>query len=124
METHDSTDLTRLDAFVSSIEAATAVSEPAAKMHRLFQVLHKIAARYIEVNVQQCGGASSAPVMDAQLAALGIPQAGLWETHDRAGFSSDGAMSDHYSLNPLLWTGDNVQLEDWFYTNQEFIELL
>lgn len=120
METRDRTDSARLDAFVTSIHAATTVSEPAAKMHRLFQMLNKIAARYVEVGMQD----SSTSAMDEQLAALGFPRAGLWDAQSDMELGTSGLAPDLSSLDPVLWMGDNLQLEDWFYTNQASVELL
>jgi hypothetical protein len=97
METRDHADLARLEAFVNSIHAATTVSEPAAKMYRLFQVLHNIATRYLELGGtgDNQGKQSSVPSMDTQLAALGLPHAEHWEMNNaptdfrwRAGESS------------------------------------
>ena len=85
METQDQTDLARLGAFVESIHAATTVSESAAKMHQLFHVLYDVAARYIKLHMQRHGeGESTAQEMDAQLAAIGFPNAGFWGAHGAA----------------------------------------
>lgn len=124
METRDHTDSVRLDAFVSSIHAATDVSEPAAKMYRLFQVLNKIAARYIEVGLHNNSGAPSASSMDAQLAALGFPRAGIYQAQNEMHSGIGATLPDQQSLDPVLWMGDNMQLEDWFYNNQASMELL
>ncbi|KAL4816217.1 hypothetical protein BDW67DRAFT_55560 [Aspergillus spinulosporus] len=146
METQDQADLARLEAFVDSINAAFTVSEPAARMHRLFQVLYKIAARYLELRIQSNGRESFVPAMDAQLAALGFPYAGLGATieplqdrssnlregvsteysqsSDTVGVGTDGTLFDQRSMNNVLWMGNGAQLEDWLYNNQEPLELL
>ena len=124
METHDRPDLARLEAFVPSIDAATTVSEPAAKMHQLFQVLAKIAKRYVQFGMPYRDGGAFAPAattMDAQLAALGFPRAG---PHDDMDIGTHEQHDDQFSLNPLLWMADHVQLEDWLYTNQASMEVL
>ena len=126
METRDRTDFARLGAFVSSIRTATAVSEPAAKMVHLFQVLHKIAARYIDVSMQyHDGGMSSAPLdMDAQLAALGFPRARIHEAGGTTQPDTTAPLPNQPAMEPMLWMGHPIQLEDWLYTNQASMELL
>lgn len=122
METRDQADAARLDAFVRSIQAATTVSEHAAKMHRLFQVLESIARRYVEINTVNGHASSSASAMDASLAALGFPRAVHSGTHTAAELGSTG--NDQYTLDPMIWMGDNASLEEWLYTNQESMEML
>lgn len=126
METKDHADFARLEAFVSSIHAATGVSEAAAKMEHLFQVLYKIAARYIEIGMQYPDArTASAPTdMDAQLAALGFPRAGVYQASSRTQPGSNAPLPDQPALEPMLWMGHHMQLEDWLYTNQASMELL
>lgn len=146
METRDQADLVRLDAFIISIQSASTVSEPAAKMHRLFQVLYNIASRYLELHAQPNSEESSVPETEAQLAALGLPHARIWtatqqhqmqsstllermETglfHDAANMavSTDEIPLGQWAVNPMLWMGNGVQLENWLYDNQASMELL
>lgn len=49
IETRDEADIARLGAFVASIQPAAAASDAAAKLHRLLQVLHGVAARWVEL---------------------------------------------------------------------------
>lgn len=125
METKDHADFARLEAFVSSIRTAQEISEPAAKMEHLFQVLYRIAARYIEIGMQYPdGGTSSAPTdMDAQLAALGFPRAGIYQASSTQP-GMNAPLHDQPALEPMLWMGHHMQLEDWLYTNQASMELL
>src|SRR5689334_1810530 len=78
METRDHADLVRLDAFIASIQAASTVSEPAAKMYKLFQVLYNLAKRYIELNLQSQPEKPMVSETEAQLAALGFPHVRDW----------------------------------------------
>lgn len=132
METRDHADLARLEAFVNSIHAATTVSEPAAKMHRLFQVLHNIATRYLELGGMgdNHGKQSSVPSMDTQLAALGFPHAEHWEMNNAPtdfDFGIDGLQQHNQQpqpLNSILWAGNELQLEEWLYNSQASMETL
>ncbi|THY26309.1 fungal-specific transcription factor domain-containing protein [Aureobasidium pullulans] len=132
MEMRDHADLARLEAFVDSIHAATTVSEPAAKMHRLFQVLHNIATRYLELGGMgnNQGKQSSVPTMDTQLAALGFPHAEHWEMNNGPmgfDFGIDGLQQQNQQpqpLNSILWAGNELQLEEWLYNSQASIETL
>ncbi|GKT59840.1 fungal specific transcription factor domain-containing protein [Colletotrichum tofieldiae] len=80
METQDQADLALLRAFVKSIRSASTVSEPAAKMLHLFQVLYSISQRYIDLGMSRQHGdeSFSVPQMDTDLAALGFPHAGVY----------------------------------------------
>lgn len=123
-------------------------------MHQLFQVLLNIASRYTaSVYSQRKGGqeASSTMAMDTQLAALGFPYPGRPMHRVVGGFSqvqtdtnntaavapfsaSDGGqaaeagvqgiLSGQNTIEELLWTGNEMQLEDFFYNNQASMELL
>lgn len=137
METQNQSDLDLFGAFLSSIESASAVSEPAAKMHRLFQVLYNIAARYIQLQMQSDAGQT-----EAQLATLGLPRARTWSTAQLPTQSSEnhegiqtgplkesdtlGATEDpfQWAVNPMFWTGNVAELENWLYENQSSMEAL
>ncbi|KAK8092787.1 hypothetical protein PG999_014374 [Apiospora kogelbergensis] len=70
IETTDQTDLDRLHSFVASLEPVSQLSEPAARMQRLFQVLYNVALKYVEVKTsreQQSVGRE----LDTYLNALG-----------------------------------------------------
>ncbi|KAH7142734.1 fungal-specific transcription factor domain-containing protein [Dactylonectria estremocensis] len=136
IETQDHTDLAQLHAFITSIQAAPSVSEPAARMHSLFQVLHNVAARYVEYrnSATHKGQSKGMTQFDNHLATLGFPHAGIcqndWQQRQQAGSSEIEAMHNleagesANAINPLLWLGNGMQLEDWFYINQESMELL
>ncbi|KAH7155990.1 fungal-specific transcription factor domain-containing protein [Dactylonectria macrodidyma] len=144
IETQDHTDLAHLNAFITSIQAASSASEPAAKMHSLFQVLHNIAARYVECHnsTTHKGRSKGMTQFDSHLATLGFPHVGIYDSDwqqqqqqqqqqqwQQAGSSGIEVMhnlepgENANGINPLLWLGNGVQLEDWFYTNQESMEL-
>lgn len=146
METLDRTDLERLEAFVRSIQEATAVSESAAKMYRLFQVLCDIATRYVTCFAQREGAESFAGTMNAQLATLGIPHSVSWGLHNTDsihatdlvgsrsidpplyghsyGPETAGAAPDGLTFDQVLCQGSSMQLEDWLYDNQASMESL
>lgn len=134
METRDHSDLERLQVFLESIESASAISEPAAKMNSLFQVLYNFALRYLELQIQ-----SSAEQTEVQLAALGLPRARTWTTtqqqrqtlESHQGIHADpsqesNALGDddefQWAVNPMFWMGNGAELENWFYDNQSSME--
>lgn len=137
METLNQADLDCFEGFLKSIESASAVSEPAAKMHKLFNLLYNIAARYIELQSQ-----ASAVQTEMQLVALGLPRARTFTAPQlqKGSFESQGdtqtehlqeshilATNDHefqWAVNPIFWTGNGAELENWFYENQSPIETL
>ncbi|KAH7142024.1 fungal-specific transcription factor domain-containing protein [Dactylonectria macrodidyma] len=113
IETQNKTDLAHLHTFVTSIQSALTVSDAASRMHRLFQVLHSVALRYVEFRIctpHGCQTQASAE-MNTYLAALGFLVAGLSEGQRAA-------------ANPMMTMGNETQLEDWFYSNQAIMELL
>lgn len=144
IETRDQRDLTSLYNFVNSTESAPMVSDAAAKMHRLFQVLYAVAFRFVEfrnstppadqswVNaecnpcINTLGIASMdpgqrqqqqmAPVSDNQgLPVFGYPP-GQSEVLD-AIYGQGGA-------NSMMWMNNTEQLEDWFNSNQQILEMV
>lgn len=146
METLDRTDLERLEAFVRSIQEATAVSESAAKMYGLFQVLCDIATSYVTSSAQHKETDSFAGTMDAQLVTLGFPHSAFWGRDNTGlihspdlvgsgrtglpfrdhnyGPGTAGAVPDGVTLDQILWQGNSMQLENWLYDNQASIESL
>ncbi|KAH6972727.1 hypothetical protein BKA56DRAFT_493048 [Ilyonectria sp. MPI-CAGE-AT-0026] len=144
IETRDQRDLTSLYNFVNSTESAPMVSDAAAKMHRLFQVLYAVAFRFVEfrnstppanqswVNAEcnpcintlgivsmdpgQRQQQQMAPVGDNQgLPVFGYPP-GQSEVLD-AIYGQGGA-------NSMMWMNNTEQLEDWFNSNQQILEMV
>lgn len=87
IETRDKEDLSRMYAFLKSIECACQHSNAIAKHHHLFGVLYSVALRYTEL------GLPSTPMeeeqlqlrseVDAHLSSLGLqPQIGLFDDND------------------------------------------
>ncbi|KAK8073269.1 hypothetical protein PG994_004168 [Apiospora phragmitis] len=77
IETTDQTDMDRLHSFVASLEPVSQLSEPAARMQRLFQVLYNVALKYVEVKTsreQQSVGRE----LDTYLNALGYGPASTY----------------------------------------------
>ncbi|KAG7142068.1 hypothetical protein HYQ45_001493 [Verticillium longisporum] len=146
IETQDQEDLARLHAFITSIKNAPAVSDAAAKMHRLFEVLYSVALRYVEfrVSTPPAQQAQANAEMNTYLAQLGFPATagdpnvvastgadfgGHQPTSAAAGaFDSTfgGGLGDTtmQGANPMMWMGNTAQLEDWFYSNQQMMGLL
>lgn len=137
METGDSADLARLQAFVSSIQAAKEFTEASARLFRLFQVLYNVAFRYVEMrdNARPSEPAQTTQEMDKYLTALGFPPAGLGGGAERQpgevgnsgamGSLEDGAnQAGPGTLNQMMWMGNAAQLEDWFYSNQQMMGLV
>ena len=134
IETRDQTDLARLHAFITSIQSAPSVSDAAAKMYRLFQVLYSVALRYIEIQsaspptaqLQAQAGAE----LDNYLAVLGFPSSGFDNQYQQATGFGQGNMADGMdqaglnNMNPMMWMGNTAQLDDWFNSNQQMMGLL
>lgn len=98
IETQERADLDHLGAFVASIEPAAASSDAAAKLHRLFQVLHGVAARYLGGNPAQGVGIIEGVSSTAEEHAAPI------------------------LMNPMMRMSHGAQLEEWFYSNQALME--
>ncbi|KAL2754889.1 hypothetical protein ACRALDRAFT_2107864, partial [Sodiomyces alcalophilus JCM 7366] len=141
IETLDQADLTRLHQFVTSIQSAPALSEAAAKMHRLFQVLYSVALRYVEfrTSTPPAEQLQASAEMEGYLAALGFPSTGLGDSDQQqqqhqspdftafgqGGPGNVGSLSEgQRAAHPMMWMGNGAQLEDWFYSNQQMMGLL
>ncbi|KAL3446140.1 hypothetical protein BJX65DRAFT_296580 [Aspergillus insuetus] len=107
IETQDEADLARLQAFVTSIQSASSISGPAAKLHRLFQVLCRIAMGYAKFRF-------SATPLD------GWQDSSKIDTYlDALGFSSANAMNDELRvINPMMWMANSAELEEWLENNE------
>jgi hypothetical protein len=130
IETLDEGDLARLEAFVASLQPHPSATEAVEKLRRLFQVLYNVAAQYIESH-SQTGHYNRPDTMeiDSCLAALGFPSSNAPTGHhdnpdvgdvDRRG----SGQASQRGVNPMIWTGYGMELEDWFYNNQHMMTLL
>ncbi|KAF4973961.1 hypothetical protein FZEAL_9089 [Fusarium zealandicum] len=142
IETQDQTDLARLHGFCTSMESSIPLSDAAAKMHRLFQVLYTVALRYIEFKTTSppADQTQASAELNTYLAALGFPPAGVDSRQQQtAGLDQtqagsfrqplgDSSMSDamdgQRGANTMMWMGNTMQLEEWFNSNQQMMELL
>lgn len=145
IETRAGEDIGRLGAFVKSIQPAAAASDAAAKLHRLFQVLHGVAVRWVELPAQYDGdddGAqprAPAEERDAYLNLLCMPtvaESGVaGQQHggrdpgggivQAAAGGNKGAEVVHGGqavMNPMMRMAHGAQLEEWFYSNQALME--
>ncbi|KAL9110672.1 MAG: hypothetical protein Q9227_004849 [Pyrenula ochraceoflavens] len=137
IEGADAVDLSRLQSVVVSLQSACEVSEPAAKLHHLFQVLYNVALRYFELATKASTPSQRTPQMQsdhglsAYLTALGfalpakhLPDAGSSLARGVAPAvdgSGDGVVYD--PSGGYDWT-DREQLGDWFYNNKQMMGLL
>lgn len=147
IETRDKEDIDRLGAFVTSIHPAAAASDAAAKLHRLFQVLHGVAARWVELPARYDDGGdqpqAATEERDAYLNLLCMPSVaeggaaarqqhsgGLGHGHGEGIVQatvggSKGAEVLHDGpavMNPMMRMAHGAQLEEWFYSNQALME--
>ncbi|KAM5383562.1 hypothetical protein ACJZ2D_002011 [Fusarium nematophilum] len=143
IETQDQTDLARLQSFVTSMESSSAVSEAAAKMHRLFQVLYTVALRYIEycTCTPPADQTQASAELNTYLAALGFPPTGVDNRQQQQTTNLGPAQAGSFGqptgnggalegidgqrgANTMMWMGNTAQLEEWFNSNQQMMELL
>ena len=121
IETQDTADLDCLGSFVTSIQPAAAASEAAAKLHRLFSVLHGVAARYIDLSAPHDNGQPQATEeRDAYLNLLCMPS--MAEGSGGEAGRGDGVDSGSVVMNPMVRIGHESHLEEWFYSNQALME--
>lgn len=143
-ETQEKADLDRLGAFVASIQPAAASSDAAAKLHRLFQVLHGVAARYVELSSRFTGGQPQATEERGMYLRLlcaqspgessGSDQHRQGLAHNLGGNPAQGAgviegvssiAEEHVApmlVSPMMRMSHGAQLEEWFYSNQALME--
>ncbi|RSL53192.1 hypothetical protein CEP53_007829 [Fusarium sp. AF-6] len=152
IETQDQADLARLHSFCTSTESSVTLSEAAAKTHRLFQVLYTVALRYIEFRTctppADQNQAQANAELNTYLAALGFPPASIdnrqqqqQQQHQQQPTSLGPAQAGAFSqplgdpgmldgtegqrgANTMMWMGNTAQLEEWFNSNQQMMELL
>ncbi|KAL6360572.1 hypothetical protein LRP88_06278 [Fusarium phalaenopsidis] len=145
IETQDQADLARLHSFCTSTESSVTLSEAAAKTHRLFQVLYTVALRYIEFRTctppaDQTQAQASAE-LNTYLTALGFPPAHMDNRQQQQPTSLGPAQAGAFpqplgdpgmldgtegqrGANTMMWMGNTAQLEEWFNSNQQMMELL
>ncbi|KAK5712091.1 hypothetical protein LTR15_012160 [Elasticomyces elasticus] len=131
IETADKTDLSRLQDFVSSIQAVSVLSPPAVKLSQLAQVLHNIAYRFVELHsVTTVHGPSHAQrssnaglEVDEYLDALGLAPARRTSMAVTAvplpsyPAYSDEAAGDFFQADPS-------QLNGWLDDHEQMLGLL
>ncbi|KAK4112867.1 hypothetical protein N656DRAFT_731328 [Canariomyces notabilis] len=117
IETKDSMDLGRLEAFNASVQPHHATSEAVDKLRHLFQILYSVAAQY----VHSVGGGGSreeqqANQVDPPLAALfpfHAEQLGPGSLPDQMGGHNNQLFQR--GVNPMIWMSNEAQLENWLY---------
>ncbi|KAK4448419.1 fungal-specific transcription factor domain-containing protein [Podospora aff. communis PSN243] len=145
IETRDQTDLSRLQAFVTSIsrpESTSLTSEPETeaitKVRKLFQVLCHIAQHYVDAYTTDSSSSSGMAKVyhshtqstgnteiDSYLATLGFPAQGIPNNQQQQQEQQQLQQSEEPGgVNPMLWMGSGTQLEDWFYSNQQMMDFL
>ncbi|KPA35814.1 transcription factor [Fusarium langsethiae] len=134
IETQNESDLARLQAFVMSIQSATSISSPAARLHRLFQTLCKIALSYVKfrTSAAPANNWQDASKIDGYLDALGFSSSSggnpsrhhnMFAQHDsmgdnvviesrNAGTSAEGMGDEFRVVNLMMWMGNSMELEE------------
>ncbi|XEV07242.1 hypothetical protein FSHL1_012529 [Fusarium sambucinum] len=140
IETQDESDLARLQAFVISIQSATSISSPAARLHRLSQTLCRIALSYVKFRISSTtiDNWQGASKIDSYLDALGFSSASvgnpsrhhtMFSQHNsigdngavgtnNAGTSTDGMGDEFRVANPMMWMGNSMELEEWLENSE------
>lgn len=140
IETLDRDDLALLRDFLGSISSPEQVPETEAivKTRRLFQVLYNVALHYVENTGRGKETASGSVTqveqdgIDAYLATLGFSAQGMVDAQQQhqqqepgeaymAGEADESQTTR--GVNPMLWMSSGAQLEDWFYSNQQMMDL-
>ncbi|RTE75149.1 hypothetical protein BHE90_010393 [Fusarium euwallaceae] len=139
IEARDQADLDRLGNFVASIQPAADISEAAAKLHRLFQLLHSVALRYLELHAStpDDGQAEASGEIDRYLAALGLPSSAgqglqgsfvqsMGSDFSQGGLDMAGANTGDGQglINPMMPVRNGADLEHWLYNNQAMWALM
>ncbi|KAK7421254.1 hypothetical protein QQZ08_010031 [Neonectria magnoliae] len=140
IETQDEMDLDLLHSFIQSMESAPPVSDAPVKMLWLFQVLYNVAIRYIEFRtlVSPPGQVHANAELNAYSTALGLPlpfdslQQLLAELKQPHGVSredtKDSSMGEstegQREVNQRMWSNNPAQLEEWFNSNHQMMELM
>ncbi|KAK0736357.1 hypothetical protein B0T21DRAFT_178670 [Apiosordaria backusii] len=146
IETRDKDDLARLQAFATSLQYESSVTDAVERFRRLFQVLVSVASHHVQFSSGQ-GGQGAGPggeapnqmqqphqaafEVDAYLGTLGFSQQSAsdqWEQNMDGQEQTNGREGGEFpevqrTANPMMWMGNEMQLEDWFY-NHEQIEAL
>ena len=128
IETQDEVDLARLQAFVTSIQSASSISGPAAKLHRLFQVLCRIAMGYVKFRfaATPLDGWQDSSQIDTYLDALGFSSASACipgRQHrlipQPDGDNREAETNDELRvMNPMMWMANSAELEEWLENNE------
>ncbi|KAK4173353.1 putative transcriptional regulatory protein [Triangularia setosa] len=142
IETKDKDDLARLQAFVTSLQYESSVTDAVERFRRLFQVLVSVASHHVQSSPGQGGQSAglgrdgpnqihqahqAAFEVDAYLGTLGFSQqvaSDQWE-HNMAGQGQENGREGgefpevQRMANPMMWMGNEIQLEDWFYNNEQ-----
>ncbi|KAL2132145.1 hypothetical protein VTI74DRAFT_4151 [Chaetomium olivicolor] len=126
IETGDRTDLDRLGGFITSLQPHNTISEAVDKLCRLFQALYSVASQYVQ---SHAGAGEDDPQqskeVDAWLAAMGFPSQIGQEQPESAHLANDaGGQAFQRGINPMIWMGNGIQLEDWLYNNEQMMAFL
>ncbi|KAK4639998.1 hypothetical protein QC761_611210 [Podospora bellae-mahoneyi] len=143
IETKDKDDLARLQAFSTSLQYESSVTEAVERLRRLFQVLVSVASHHVQSPpTSQIGQRTdlrpdlpkdthqahqAAFEVDAYLGTLGFSQqivSDQWPESTTGQGQENGREGGefpegHRMANPMMWMGNEMQLEDWFYNNNQ-----
>lgn len=119
IETFNMDDLQRLAQFVASLQPAFSMSQPVEKLHRLCQVLHQVAALYVEARAKQQDQEEMGMIgndFDMYLSQLGlVPR-----------YSASLSGSTDFGMEGVLLGDDEAaqQLAGWFSGNSHVMGLM
>ncbi|EAQ88657.1 hypothetical protein CHGG_05276 [Chaetomium globosum CBS 148.51] len=87
-----------------------------------------VASQYLESQTGASRDDQQASTVDNCLAALGFPSQpvpGFQEASYPVGsVTGSGDSAFQRGVNPMIWMGNGAQLEDWFYNNEQMINIL
>ncbi|EFX04895.1 c6 zinc finger domain containing protein [Grosmannia clavigera kw1407] len=135
IETQDESDLVQMQAFVYSIQSATALSSEAGKMHLLFQALYNVASHYVEMSRTQMQAGQgldytqASVQMNDYLAALGFSNmASRVGGSDAQPAEEQPVPGDHTSTVGSVPPQDGGEMGwmmgGWLHDNQAMVELM
>ncbi|KAL2272077.1 hypothetical protein VTJ83DRAFT_1448 [Remersonia thermophila] len=124
IETQDRADLARLEAFVASLQPYPSDTDAVERLRRLFQALCTVASHYIESQTRvghddRASNLVASLGFPASFAPTGQPDAG-----HAANLQGSSGNAFQRGANPMMWVGNGMELEDWFYNNEQMMHLL
>lgn len=128
-----------------SIQSATSISSPVARLYRLFQTLCRIALGYVKFrSTTPADNWQDGSKIDSYLDALGFSSASggnpirhnnIFTEHDslvadgesgsnNARTSTEGVGDEFRVINPMMWMGNSMELEEWLENSEVMAGLM